>query len=524
MNFTPNLEEILSELLEDEASLIIFCGAGISINSGLPSAIPLLDKILASLQIEPKDKDELIHLNYTLAMPFEVFFEIFFENTNEHQILDIFKEGEPSTNHLFILKCVQKKLTNKIYTTNFDLLIEKAFQSKGQELFVYKNEKEFLKVESSTTKCLLVKLHGSIDDIDSIRTTLSTIANKKQSVIREKIIDGIFTKSNEKCKILILGYSFSDIFDIVPGIEKIHSPIASLFIVEHNKDILNKENVVVDSLFSKPEEFYLEKFSGRRIKVNTDRFIKWIWEKIDTDFTEVKKQNEVWSKRVEEWINGFNSKYLNFTIIGQIFYRLGNYTLALKYHQKSLEANNNSNPRGEGASYNNIGLIQNDLKAYDNAIENFLKAKQIFDELNFHYGMAATLTNLGLSYIYLPDKIKSFLCLKKSLQISRNYDFREKRICESDALCNLGLLYEKNGDYPSAIYYFNQTLDIDKEGNKIGEAHTLSDLARVYKLDGNLKRSFVLFKRSNELAKKLGIISLIRDTQLNLVELSKAMY
>lgn len=510
---TPEIEEILREISTTDASLVIFCGAGISINSGLPSAIALLDKVLISLQVDLHDKDELIRPDWSLCMPFEVFFEIFLENTKEHQILNIFREGKPSTNHFFLVECKRKALTKEIYTTNFDLLIEQAFSQEHEELLVYKTEQTFTKADATTQSCKLIKVHGSIDDAESIRTTLSTIANRKLSTEREKIIDKIFGVPDAKRKVLVLGYSFSDIFDIVPRIEKIFAPKTKVFVIEHSNNIITKEQVVVESVSAREENNPLKKYDGKRVKVNTDSFIRWFWDRLDSSYNKAKDTTDVWSKYVDEWIKGFHSSYLKYTILGQLFYRVGNNTLSLKYHNKALEANEKGNKRGKGASYCNIGLIYHDLKNYDKAIENFLKAKYIFDEINFNYGIAAALTNLGYSYIYAPDKSKALLYLKKSLLISRNNDFKEKKLCESDALCNLGLLYEKLGDYANAIYYYSLTLDIDKEGNKMGEAQTLSDLGRIYKLQGNLKKALQLFKLSHDLALKLGMVALTEYTK-----------
>jgi tetratricopeptide (TPR) repeat protein len=517
------IDNILNELSKRDGNLIIFCGAGISINSGLPAAIPLLDEVLTCLEVDLEDKDKLIRSDWTLAMPFEMFFETFLENTNDHQMLDIFKDGSPSTNHLLISKCHQFKLLNEVYTTNFDLLIEKAFESNKEELLVFKNEESFAEIDDPSLKCKLIKVHGSIDNIESIRTTLSTITKKSLTTEREKIIDRIFGTSDANKRILILGYSCSDIFDIVPKIEKVFNPKVSIYLIEHNKHIDKKEDVIIEDINFKKENNPFKKYKGKLIKVNTDSFNQWFWNEIDSEYIKISDINENWKKHIEEWTKGFHSYYLKFTIIGQLFYRISNFNLALKYHQKALDVNKNGNKRGEGASYSNIGLIYHDLKEYDKAIIYFEKANSIFNEIDFHYGKAATYTNMGSSYIYLPNKIKALINLKKSLRISRQQDFREKKLCESDALCNFGLLYEKSGEYPNAIYFYSLTLDIDKQGNKSGEAQTLSDMGRVYKLMGNYRESIKLFTTSNDIAIKLGMQSLIFYTNQQIEEIRLKM-
>lgn len=514
------IDNTINDLSKKEGKLVIFCGAGISINSGLPAAIPILDEVLNKLEIDIEDKDTLIRPDWSLAMPFEMFFETFLENTNEHQVLDIFKDGKPSTNHLLISKCHQHKLLHEVYTTNFDLLIEKAFAANKEDLLVFRDEESFSTVDIASKNCKLIKVHGSIDNIESIRTTLSTITRKSLNKEREKVLDRIFAAEDSGRQILILGYSCSDIFDIVPKIEKVFKPQVTIYLIEHNRYIEEKGSVIIEDISLKKENNPFKNYKGKRIKVNTDSFVQWLWDSIDSDYVKITDFNDNWKKHVEQWIKRFHSRYLKFTIIGQLFYRITNYTLALKYHQKALDTNEDSNKRGEGASYSNMGLIYHDLKEYDKAILNFEKASKLFSEVeNFHYGKAATFTNLGYSYIYLPNKIKALINLKKSLLISRKQEFREKKLCESDALCNLGLLYEKSGEYENAIYYYSLTLDIDKQGNKSGEAQTLSDMGRVYKLKGNLKESLRLFKASNEIAFKVGIQSLLVYTSQQIDEI-----
>ncbi|QHT68684.1 tetratricopeptide repeat protein [Rhodocytophaga rosea] len=516
-NFS-SIENILNELSKKDNKLVIFCGAGISINSGLPAAIPLLNQILEHLEVDLEDKEKLIKPDWTLAMPFEMFFEIFLENSKDFQILDVFKDGKPSTNHWFILKCHQHNLMNEIYTTNFDLLIEKAFEINKTDLLVFKNEKSFPAIDIASVKCRLVKVHGSIDDIESIRTTLTTITNKNLTKERGKVLDNIFSTKEVDRRILILGYSCSDIFDIVPKIEKIFDPKVNVYLIEYDKSIDRKEKVIIEDICQKKENNPFKRYKGQRIKVNTDLFVKWLWNKIDSDYTSTSDFNENWKHHIDKWIKAFNSRYLMFTIIGQLFYRISNYDIALKYHQKALYANE-ENKKNEGASYSNIGLIYHALKDYKKAIEYFEKALNIFSEIDFYFGIAAANTNLGYSYIYLSDRIRAIKYLKKSLQVSRKKEFREKKLCESDTLCNLGELYEKEAEYYNAIHYYTLALDIDKQGNKAGEAQTLSDLGRVYKLMGNLSSSLKMFKSSNDIAFKVGLQSLLEYTNQQIEEI-----
>lgn len=518
------LDSILAELVKQDGKLIIFCGAGISVNSGLPAAIPLLDEILTRLEIEEEDKLQLISADWKLAMPFEMFFETFLENSDEHQVMQVFAQGLPSTTHHFIVNCRQHNILREVYTTNFDLLIEKAFAAAAADMVVYRTEQSFATIDDDKAACRIIKVHGSIDDMDSIRTTLSTITSRSLTRERERVLDRVFASNDSGLRILVLGYSCSDIFDIVPKIEKIFEPKVSIYLVEHHHSITTRDAVLTEDISLKATDNPFKRYRGKRIKVNTDALIEWLWNITGSSYSPVVNRGDAWKHFVGEWVTGLHSRYLQFTIIGQLFYRISNYDLALKYHGMALLANDSGNKRGEGASYSNIGLVYHDLRMYDKAIENYKKALAVFlDMPDFFYGIAAAYNNLGYSSIYLPDRTGAIKYLKKSLQVSRNNTFRENKRCESDALCNLGLLYEKSADYPNAIYYYTLTLEIDRQGNKSGEAQTLSSLARVHRLTGNLPESVKLFTEAHDIAVKLGMQSQTAYINQQLAELAAMM-
>ncbi len=518
MPYLSSIDDIVVSLSKSKENLLLFCGAGISINSGIPSAIPLLENLLDCLQIEKLDKAKLIKENTTLAMPFEAFCEVFLENSTEQQFLNIFTNGEPNTTHFFLEKCYNKKILKEIYTTNFDLLIEKAFALNKSQLKVFSNEDSFQDVNSFFDGCKLIKVHGSIDELESLRTTVAKIANRKLSSARDKIIEKAFNSTEKNTKVLIIGYSCSDIFDIIPKIEKIFNPKSQVFLLEHDGEIINQSDVILEKISIKAINNPFVGYSGIRIKVNTDYFIKWFWEKIDIDYKYTQPELKDWKHYITEWSDSFKEEYTKSSIIGQLFYQISDYSNALKYHQKAF--NTSKSARGKGASLSNIGLINHDLKQYTLALENHMKANSLFLSISFLYGIAASFTNMGYAYIYIPDKIKAILNLKKSLRISRKNSFRENKKCESDALCNLGLLYEKNGEYANALYYYFETLEIDKLGNKLGEAQSFSDIGRVFLLLKNNKKSLFYFKKSFDIATKLGTVSLIKysETQITYIK------
>ncbi len=92
------------------------------------------------------------------------------ENTDISKILDIYKFGEPNTNHILIAKLAKKGHLKTIFTTNFDLLIEKALENEGlkrdKDFEVYSDEEQFSRIDFDdigNKPIRVFKIHGSID-------------------------------------------------------------------------------------------------------------------------------------------------------------------------------------------------------------------------------------------------------------------------------------------------------------------------------------------------------------------------
>lgn len=84
-------------------NISIFCGAGISFNSGLPLATDLVKNILAALDIKEADASIILNSN----IPFEFFIETIRNEVSVDEILEIFSNGEPNTNHELIAELVK---------------------------------------------------------------------------------------------------------------------------------------------------------------------------------------------------------------------------------------------------------------------------------------------------------------------------------------------------------------------------------------------------------------------------------
>lgn len=139
-------------------------------------------------------------------------------------------------------------------------------------------------------------------------------------------------------------------------------------------------------------------------------------------------------------------------------------------------------------AYNNIGLVYTNQADYFMALDYFLKALKIDEELlkqasrksdtNFirksKTGMARRLSNIGLVYANQGNYPQAL-----------DYDFRALKMKEAlgdkrgiaITLGNIGIIYKAQNDYPKALDYYFRALRIDEElGNKRGMAFRLSSI------------------------------------------------
>jgi tetratricopeptide (TPR) repeat protein len=266
----------------ESQQLAIFCGAGISKNSGLPLASEFTQHVLKQLPIGA-EKNDVRKINDSL--PFEAFIEVIENSPSQLNISQLYSQGQPNANHFLIAKLAKLRYVQTVVTTNFDLLIERAFEQEGlrekEDFEVFWREDQFLRLnfemldEDFGDKIVILKIHGSAHDETSLRTTLTAVASRVLSQARMNIIKHLFS-SGEHDKVLILGYSCSDAFDITPQIQSLEKdPLKEITFIDHvSRHADNRITRTVANISKNP--FVM--FPCIRIRVNTDIFVRSLWD------------------------------------------------------------------------------------------------------------------------------------------------------------------------------------------------------------------------------------------------------
>ena len=378
--FTDSFDKFLLELNEGikQKEMIVFCGAGISRHSGLPLANDLVGAILAKLGVLPEEIETITNS----GLPFEAFIETLRENSDPNKIFDIFNLGEPNTNHFLLAKLAKAGYISTICTTNFDLLMEKAFDSEGlireYDYRVLYKEEDLDRIDWDDNTIRLIKIHGSVEDKDNMAITLGQVASQVLSRQRQSVIENIFSKGPHR-SVLVLGYSCSDVFDISPQLETIKKNHKEVIFVDHHED-----KHTVKDLAGKQQKNPFRHFADSKwVLSNTDELVRAVWEEFrfsEREYVSPKSalKKTAWQKYVEQWFLATEEKYTKgnkYNITGRLLFKVSEFKRALDSFERALSiAREIGDKRNEGSWLGSQGNAYHGLGDYQKAIGSFKQA------------------------------------------------------------------------------------------------------------------------------------------------------
>lgn len=227
-----NIPKNLIEKLQDN-NVVLFLGAGLSINAGYPSWKGLIKTILENLGDKEQKKEGYLNaLNEDILSPIEVLGKI--EPLKDYAI-EIFDKELRKYNHCSPTTIHEKvgKLTSKIITTNYDCLLESS--NNDFEKVIYSNKYKVAKI--SEYEKYIFKIHGDINEPDKcilFPKEYEELYSKEEKTSVFELKKIISDKS-----ILFIGFSLDDpyikfIFDFVTNLYSGFSP--EHFIITSDKD------------------------------------------------------------------------------------------------------------------------------------------------------------------------------------------------------------------------------------------------------------------------------------------------
>ena len=85
-----------------------------------------------------------------------------------------------------------------------------------------------------------------------------------------------------------------------------------------------------------------------------------------------------------------------------------------------------------------------------------------------------------------------------------SYEIGDKAV-EGMTISNISQIYHAQGDYATALQYYEQSLAIHREiGDKAGEGVTCWNIGRIYEQQGDLAKAEEYIRRSAQIAEETG--------------------
>ena len=222
-------------------------------------------------------------------------------------------------------------------------------------------------------------------------------------------------------------------------------------------------------------------------------------------------------------VSSYNAIGVTYIVRGNYQNALAALTQGLKVSKAMLDKNpdNKKYKRRILAIYTNIGNVNYYLGQYSKAIDNYLKAYNLSEEIGFVIGMANTLSNIGASYKDLLNYPKALEYNYKSLALARktgdNYWL-------SQSLNNLGSVYYSVPNYDSARYYFTVSMKMfEKDSNEFELINSYVNMGSVYQKLNKYDSSLIFYKRGIQLSEKLSSADGLINAHYMMGQLYKAL-
>ncbi|KKG32299.1 tetratricopeptide repeat protein [Methanosarcina mazei] len=497
--------------------MAIFCGAGISRNSGLPIVSEIVPRILTKLELNEEDKEEVLTAN----LRFEVLMGILAENSDITPIIEIYNLGEPNTNHIFIAKMVKHGYIRTILTTNFDLLIEKAVRSEGLienvDYKVYYLEDQFNNIDEGIkpherfnllssigivkkkNMIQIFKIHGSAHSIESIRTTMNSVASKTLSDKRARLIEHFFCTAKHDI-VLVTGYSCSDVLDINPKILSVKEYKKMIIYQKHSGEAGEWTNSKVEI-----KNYLFKDFPGNMINLDTDMFVEKLWTANNKlgDYKEINSFTD-WEKFIDKWSIDIKDKsYTKCIICSDLFNYITDFKKSIKYLEASLRICEDLNDTQSICKcYLKLGSAYYSLGDFSKSIEYFRKSLKFCEIIDDKFGISKCYSHLGNAYRDIAEFNEAIEYFNKSIKIGTEID--DKQVV-SKSYREMGIIYGSiYHDTATAMELIKKSLEICEEiGDMQGKWRCYTNLGHCYSSE-NRNKSIDYFKKSLQVCEDIG--------------------
>ena len=472
--------------------MAVWCGAGISLPAGLPLAYELMDQILAATSLDAVEQHRIRDF-VKENLPFERFMEIVLDTMDDAtrtELLKIFGLGRPAIGHHFLAALATKKLVRTIYTTNFDTHIETALNDAalkaGEDYEVWHQADLFHEIDWNSETVRVIKLHGSVEAPLELGTTVPRIATP---VFRKQIESTVFHafQRTEASSLLVLGYSFSDRFDISPLISLCgqRGTATTIVGVQHEAQDMLRVGHTIDSYrpgYKKAAQVLGNHAQQRWLFGNTENVIGVVSARLGFDLEKTtSEQGPVWTSFLGEFfkdVNARNGNMIGPSLAASLLTMIGADREAIKHVEEAKV-------RADVFGRESMRLIaRQDLAgAYvrahqtEKAITELNDAVPIAEAFDNGKHADSVHTHLGALYMQIAEENirKAQASYNKALAITQ---VDEKSLRNIAAIAGVAHCWMNFGDYDTAKILYDAALEIvEPTGDVYRKAEVYGNIA-----------------------------------------------
>ena len=500
----PHTNFKIRDLFKEDANLTFLVGAGCSVDppSCLPSGRAMMNTIIEYTCAE----SEIESIKALKELRFEQLIEIIRDRLDpELKVIDFYGLCDrPNLQHFFLAE--RMKQGQFVLTTNFDFLIEYALQQSGitkEQIKVVITKEDFENFSNpqelySNGLKALYKIHGSIKNIingqvtrDSLIATIQAFGTNKEgeNIFQlEQFKQPLFTNITNKRSLVVMGYSGSDDFDIVPTLKVLNNLKSIIWInymgsntsIPKINEIEVIENQKIDKL-NKVDQilFEIKKLNKEidvyRVDVNTSLFIK---EFLNFNYN---LDHRDFSVIPIDWLRNNIKKpteTIKYSISYKIYHDSNLYDDALRCAEKVLSvAQKTGDNVSKAAALTYIGDIYFIQNEYSKAVNKFIEALKIVEKERNLPLLMSIMNNIGMINQKEREYVNAIEFYQKALEIAEKLGNKASATYNN----NIGNTYHNQKNYEKALEYYQKALKINEQsGNLSGKATCYNNIGSVY--------------------------------------------
>jgi len=188
---------------------------------------------------------------------------------------------------------------------------------------------------------------------------------------------------------------------------------------------------------------------------------------------------------------------------GLVAYAMGDYNSSMKFFDESLEQYTMAGDLfGKGLGLGNKGAVYESLGSYDKAVDHYLEALRLFEEIDNQEEIANISLNIGHVNGQMDNLEQTLEYYSRAMEIYKSIDYDLGIAIASN---NLADFLKTIGNYEEAHKSYLNALTIYSEYNKLDEiAAVLNNLGYIFETSGQLEEALEFYNNALDICQTTG--------------------